>query len=524
MVIVKQGFKMPEAIRKKETRDYGLITVFIFIFVFIFSFALINILKFRAFSSTSFGWAYMHVYPKLANFSNPFDIFILPEFNILIFLAPLNYLLAFVYNIVPKPEVLLVFQEIIMAVGAVPIYLIARDNLKGTFLAVSIALAYLLHPIITTGGMLGYTPLALGMPFFLFALYYLEKENLGKFTLFIILANLSKIDNAVITIIMGVVLILSKKKKKYGQVSLKIGIITFSTMAIITLIYLKMVNRSFPVGLVHFNNYGNNFSDALSYSLSNPLSIFRNLFNHGNMLYSIFFVLPNIFSFLSPLNLFPIIPEMAYVLIRNQHSTGHFMILAFVFVGSIYGLKKMIRFISPILNWFKMTWLNHALLARVLAVLILIPFLIRHYYIKAEFDFSSKLGPVPFTRDFYFGYYNLDEHSLVGNRLLKMVPLGATCLTLQSLAGHMGRCRYIAPLESCVISEDYAWEYVFVDLYKDDLYHISKEKFLLYLRQLITQGKYGVMVFDDGWVLLKRGYALDKNKYLLNQVNQLIGS
>ena len=141
-----------------------------------------------------------------------------------------------------------------------------------------------------------------------------------------------------------------------------------------------------------------------------------------------------------------------------------------------------------------------------------------------EFDFSNKLGPVPFTRDFNFRYYNLDEHSLIGSSLLKMVPLGATCLTLQSLAGHMGRCRYIAPLESCVISEDYNWEYVFVDLYKDDLYHISKEELLLYLRQLITQEKYGVMVFDDGWVLLKRGYVLDKNKYLLNQVNRLMGS
>jgi len=466
----------------------------------------------------------MHIYPKLANFGNPVNMFVLAEFNILIFLAPINYLLSFVYKIIPRPEALLIFQEIIMAVGAVPIYLVARDNLKDIFLAVSISMAYLLHPIITVGGILGYTPLSLGMPFFLFALYYLDKENLNKFTLFIILANLSKIDNAVITIIMGMVLVFSKNKKKYGKISLKIGIITFSVMALATFIYLKVVNRSFPVGLVHFNNYGNNFSDALRYSLNNPLSILHNYFNSGNMLYSIFLFLPNIFSLFSPINLLPVIPETIYVLIRNQHSTGHFLILAFVFMGSIYGLKRIIRVISYIFNRYNMIWLNQILLARVFAVLIITPVLIQHYYIKPTFDFSNKLGPIPFTHDFNFHYYNLDKHSQIGQRLLKNIPLQATCLTLQSLAGHLGACKHIAPLANYVISENYNWDYVFVDLYKDDLYHISKIQFFTYLKNLIMSEKYGVVVFNDGWVLLKLGYVSTQNVYLLDQIERLIRS
>jgi len=514
---------MPEVVRGKETRDYGLIAVLVFIFVFIASFALINILKFRAFSSTSFGWAYMHIYPKLANFDSPFSMFILPEFNILILLAPVNYLFAFIYNIWPKPEILLLFQEMIMTAGAVPIYLIAKDNLKNKFLAVSIALAYLLHPIITTGGMLGYMPLSLGMPFFLFALYYLDKEDLIRFVLFISLANLSKIDNALITIIMGVILLFSKKKKKYGKISLLIGIIAITIMSAAAFIYLRMVNRPFPVGLVHFNQYGNNIAAALNYSWNNPLFIFHNLFNRGNMLYSILLFPPGIFSLFSPLSLLPVIPETIYILIRNQHSTGHFSILAFVFVGSVYGIKKVICLTNNIFSRYHKEPLNYNLLTRGLAVLIIVSALTRHYYIKPESDFSDKLGQAPFTCGFNLHRYALDEHSRIGHRLLEIIPPGSTCLTLQSLAGHLERCKYVAPLEDCVISENYSWGYVFIDLYKDDLYHIGKDKFIAYLRQLATGGNYGVVVFKDGWVLLKRGYSLEKNVYLLNQIDQSAG-
>lgn len=508
--------------RRGKIGDWGLVLLGILTSVFIVSFGLVNILKFRMFSPTCFGWQFFYMYPKLAALQNPFTIFIPPEFNIFILLAPINYLLAFVYSLKPNPEVLLVFQEAIMAAGAIPIYLIAKENLKAGSLALAFSVSYLLHPYITTGAILGYTPLTLGMPLFLYAFYYLEKKAFGRFVLFVLLANLAKVDATAMTIIMGTILFFSKTKKKYGITCLIIGTAILAASAALSLTYLHAIHRHFPVGLLHFNQYGNTLVDVLRYSLNNFMSTINNFFNPGTMLYSIFLNLPNIFSLLSPVNLLPVILEVMYVLIRNQLSTGHFLILTFVFWGAIYGIKKIIKFINYIFCKCNVRPPEYSFLAGILSILIITTTLLQHYYIKPKFDFANKLGPVPFSRDFDFGYYSPNRHIQLGRALLKLIPAGSSCLTTQSLAPHLGRCKYLGLVAPYVLSEGYHWGYVFVDLYGDDFSPMDRNQALSYLRQLITKNKYGVVACTDGWVLFKQSYVSDKNASLLNQLNKLL--
>jgi len=508
------------SIIRYRNRDYLVIFVLIMIAIFVASFGFVNILKFRRFSPNSFGYSYPYAYLKIAEFRSFSEMYILPEYPAVShFFAPLNYLLAFIYRLFPRPEALLVFQSVFLASGALPVYLLTRKRLGSTYLAVAFSLAYLLHPIVTTGAVLGYIPLALALPFLLFAFYYLEKGDFKRFIIFIILANLSKIDVVLMTLILGIILLFSKTRKRYGKTILKISFIWLIIAITACFVYLKLINRPFPVGMVHFVQYGDSITDALRYALLHPVSIMKNMFNESNMLIYAFSRLPNIFAFVAPLYLLPVIAEVGYILLRNQHSSGHFLILAFVFAGAIYGAGRIIDLIHKTFFKYKN---SKKLLHNLLATFILVPVLLQHYYVQPKSNFSENLGPLPFTRGFSFKHYESTKHARIGHRLLKMIPDEASCLTLQSLAPHLGRCRWVGVFATYVIERDYTWDCIFVDLFKDDYYHIEKTTYFLGLKHFLTGEDYGVAAFENGWLLLKKGYEKNKNAEVLDFIKGLL--
>ncbi len=508
------------SIIRYRNRDYLLIFILMAITIFVVSFGFVNIFKFRSFSANSFGYSYPYAYLKITEFRSFSEMYILPEYPAVShFFAPLNYLLAFIYRLFPRPEALLVFQSVFLASGALPVYLLTKKRLDSAYLAVTFSLAYLLHPIVTTGAVLGYIPLALALPFLLFAFYYLEKGDFKKFIIFIILANLSKIDAVLMTLVLGIILLFSKERKRYGKAILKISLIWLIIAITACSVYLKLINRPFPVGMVHFVQYGDSLIDALRYALFHPILIMKNMFNEGNMLIYIFSRLPNIFVFFSPLYLLPVIAEAGYILLRNQHSSGHFLILAFVFAGAIYGAGRIIDFIDKAFFKYKN---SRKLLHNLLATFILVPVLLQHYYVQPKSNFSENLGPLPFTQGFSFKDYKLTKHARIGHKFLKMIPDQASCLAPEFLVPHLGRCKYFGLFDKHVIEKYYEWDYIFVDLYTHSYYNLSETKYYSKLKHAIIQDSYGVVAFEDGWLLLKKDYAKEKNTEVLSCIEKLL--
>src|SRR5947209_11610474 len=56
--------------------------------------------------------------------------------------------IALVYAVYPHPESLLVLQTLWLALGALPVFLLARDVLESDWLGLVFAAAYLLHPTV----------------------------------------------------------------------------------------------------------------------------------------------------------------------------------------------------------------------------------------------------------------------------------------------------------------------------------------------------------------------------------------
>src|SRR5437899_1346103 len=115
---------------------------------------------------------------------------------ILLLIAPL-------YRVFDTPDVLLVLQSVVVPVGAVPLYWLARERMPNGWLPVSIALAYLLHP--GTGYVMSFDfhPEALAMPLVLFALYFGLRGEAGRLALFSSAAALCKEDVALTVFAMG---------------------------------------------------------------------------------------------------------------------------------------------------------------------------------------------------------------------------------------------------------------------------------------------------------------------------------
>jgi hypothetical protein len=81
------------AVYRKRGKDIGLFVMLAISLIFALSFGAVNILKFRIFSNTCFGWAQQYSYQRLMSGKSIFSLYVIPEYAVLYyFLSPINYL------------------------------------------------------------------------------------------------------------------------------------------------------------------------------------------------------------------------------------------------------------------------------------------------------------------------------------------------------------------------------------------------------------------------------------------------
>ena len=84
----------------------------------------------------------------------------------------------------PSPAMLLAAQAVAIALGALPVFWLARKHLGSEQAALGFALAYLLYPAVQWLTLNEFHPVALACPLLLFAFWYLDEDRLGPFALF----------------------------------------------------------------------------------------------------------------------------------------------------------------------------------------------------------------------------------------------------------------------------------------------------------------------------------------------------
>ena len=131
-------------------------------------------------------------------------------------LVPFHLLLTPFYVFFPSPVILLVAQAVMLALGAVPLYWLARERFPGQALAALLPLAYLLYQPLREPSRYDYHAAVLVPPLFLFALYFMEKARWGPMILFLVMAGLLKETLPVAGVTIGGYLFVARRKRLLG--------------------------------------------------------------------------------------------------------------------------------------------------------------------------------------------------------------------------------------------------------------------------------------------------------------------
>jgi uncharacterized membrane protein len=129
--------------------------------------------------------------------------------------SPILFLMLPFYAIYPSAENLLVMQTIILALGAFPIYWMSRDKL-GKKLGLIVSSIYFIYPPVFLLNLNDFHLEPFTSTFFIFSLYYFDKEEWMKFSAFFILSLITVEFAPVIGVFLafyGILKLLMKKFK-----------------------------------------------------------------------------------------------------------------------------------------------------------------------------------------------------------------------------------------------------------------------------------------------------------------------
>jgi uncharacterized membrane protein len=128
---------------------------------------------------------------------------------IMLFFAPF-------YAIIANPKWLLFFQALAVGLGAVPVYLLAKEKSKNYWVALVFLSSYLLNPFLQNALLYDFHEVVLAVGFASWAFYFLEKKNNRAFIICSILLALSQEHLALLVFMMGLHAFFIQKRRKFG--------------------------------------------------------------------------------------------------------------------------------------------------------------------------------------------------------------------------------------------------------------------------------------------------------------------
>lgn len=313
------------------------------------------ILRYDTFKATAFDLGNMDqvlwntIHGRLFQFTNQAADWYGPPTRLAIHFEPIILPLSLLYLFHADPRILLVFQTLALAAGALPIFLLTRKHIPAwPLLAPLMATAYLLSPALLGLNIFDFHPVSLATPLLLYALLALEYKRYGWFLVACVLAASCKEDIPLALAALGVLLIWKYKLPRLG-ITLLLGGALWSFLA------FKVIIPHFYPG-VQANNFWYRY-EALG---SSPGDAIMNLFLHPWLFFSLFLTLDRFYylagllrstgflPLLAPEWLLPALPSLAVNLLSTDSllysGVYHYnaAIIPFVMLAAIHGTCRLL--------------------------------------------------------------------------------------------------------------------------------------------------------------------------------------
>lgn len=338
------------------------------------------------------------------------------------------------YVLFPSTYTLLFIQALAVGLGALPVYLLAKDKLRTSAAALAFAVAYLFHPYVIVITVSEFQPRAFAMVLLLAALYFLEKEAFRPFLVFLFLLLLCRTDVALVVVMLGVYAFLTRKPWHYGVLSVGAGVAWFVLGVFVLVPYLAGGKPFFHFGLI-YSHLGSNAGEIIRTVLTRPGYVLAYMFTGAKIKYILLMFVPLAFlPLLSPKVLLLTIPTFVINLLSDAPATtsiyGHYqaLIIPPLLVGTISAAGKLGDVLWARCAWCRRRW-NKMTLVTLLSLLTLL------VVTAASVRFNSIISLIRARPS--------PERIAAAERMVSLIPPDAPVSAYSELLSHLSHRRHL---------------------------------------------------------------------------------
>jgi len=332
----------------------------------------------------------------------------------------------------PSAAMLVAAQAVAIALGALPVFWLARKHLGSEQAALGLALAYLLYPAVQWLTLNEFHPVALACPLLLFAFWYLDEDRLAAFAVFAVLAALTKEEIPLVIAGMGIWYAVSRPRWWVGGVIAVLGVC-------LTAISVELVLPHFNEGASssfygRYGELGHSPGGILRTVVTDPGKVLSTVFDRDGVHYLLDLLVPLLLlGVAAPIVLLAALPELGLNLLSatdTQQSIHHHYtagLIPPVIAATVLGAARVTRSRPE----------RRVPLAMALVAVMVVA--------------NVVLGAVPLWRDVpggqtYRAYAShVETHDRVTDRALRLIPDGAVVSATNSLGSHLsGRRRFLS--------------------------------------------------------------------------------
>jgi uncharacterized membrane protein len=229
---------------------------------------------------------------------------------------PIVYLLVPFYWLGAGPHFLYIVQTLAFAISAVPLWLLARDRFGRPWLALGIPFAWLMYPSVEWMNWWHFHPESLGIPAFLFAYWFADRQRWGWYAACVVLVLACKEDAAFPIMALGVLLAF-RHQRKAGLITLAGALSWF--LICVEVIMPDANGALAPFYLYRFSALGNSVSQIIWNVFRHPTRILHLAVQPDRYRYYAQLFLPVAgMALLAPATLFLVVPTLLENVTNNQ--------------------------------------------------------------------------------------------------------------------------------------------------------------------------------------------------------------
>ena len=409
--------------------------------------------------------------------------------------SPILFLVVPFFAVYPHPETLLVLQSFVIALGAVPLYFLAKGKLSER-LAFLVAASYLINPLVIGANLYDFHFEAF-IPVTLFStIYFLKKRNLKLFVLSLFLSLMVHEYMAFFAILIMAYETVARIRSKEALRKIAPYVIITISLSIILLVSASTVQTY----LRRPETQSMNIIAPVSNAAGNPVKLLSNLGYDfpQKFLYLIMLLAPLLFMPLLSSYISLTVPWLLFMFLLNYspyYQIGYqysLLIIPFVYLSSIQGIGRI-----------RSTSLKNINVEKVLMLSTFVFLLVSLTLIQFQL--------------FNFGKANSAQN------VFSLIPEDASILVTNNLFPHVSN-RLEAWVMPFGYDEPYPTYYTGIsEVWKDYAHKILNEKdpeFVLLdlntegsrnlkmlVSELLAKKSYGTYAYVDGILLLKSNFT-----------------